>query len=129
MLRITSNMDYEQLCRNILSLHYKIRFAGICDETGEIIYGGQHPNIKNLLTKAESKRSLQQAWARWKLRNELAHKIGKCKYAMAEYENVKRITLLVDESHLLLVTTDVDVDHMKIINDILRLKERLSTLK
>jgi hypothetical protein len=41
------------------------------------------------------------------------------KYAMAEYEKIKRITFPLKENHLLLVTTEVDADHGKIIRDIL----------
>jgi hypothetical protein len=48
---------------------------------------------------------------------------------MAEYEKIKRITIPLDDMHLLLVTTDVTADHMRIINEILRLKDRLSTFK
>lgn len=122
-------MDYDQLCKHIVKMDARVRFVAICDETGEIIYIRQRDNTSNLLTEEESKRALQQAWARWKLRNEFAKKIGKGKYAMAEYEKIKRITIPLDESHLLLVTTDVEADHMHIINEILKLKERLSTLK
>ncbi|RMF28589.1 MAG: hypothetical protein D6752_07400 [Candidatus Nitrosothermus koennekii] len=122
-------MDYDQLCKYIIKMDPKVRFAVICDESGEIIYGGHRDNIDSLLTEEESKRSLQQAWARWKLRNELASKIGRGKYAMAEYEKIKRITIPLDDMHLLLVTTDVTADHMRIINEILSLKDRLSTFK
>lgn len=122
-------MDYDQLCKYIIKMDDKVRFAVICDEAGEIIHGEQRDNVSNLLTEEESRRSLQQAWARWKLRNELARKIGKGRYAMAEYEKIKRITIPLDESHLLLVTTDVSADHMHIINEILKLKERLSTFE
>ncbi len=122
-------MDYDQLCKYIIRLDHKIRFAVICDEAGDIIHGEQRDDISNLLTEEESRRSLQQAWARWKLRDELAKKIGRGRYAMAEYEKIKRITIPLDESHLLLVTTDVNTDHMHIIGEILKLKERLSTLK
>lgn len=92
---------------------------------GEIRYGGEREGVSSLLTPAETKRSLLQALARWSLRNELARKIGRGKYAMAEYEKIKRITVPLDDTHLLLVTTEVDVDHMKIINGILKLKARL----
>ena len=122
-------MDYDQLCKYILDLDPKVRFAGICDESGEIIYGGQRKGLKNLLTPEESKKSLQQAWARWALRNALASKIGKGKYAMAEYEKIKRITIPIDDSHLMLITTEPDADHMRIINEVLKLKQRLSALK
>lgn len=103
----------------------KVRFAGICDETGEIRYGGTRRGLENLLTAEETKRSLLQALARWKLRDELSGKTGKGKYAMAEYEKMKRITVPLDETHLLLVSTDVDADHAGIIDQILKLKTRL----
>jgi hypothetical protein len=38
---------------------------------------------------------------------------------MSEYEKIKRITFPLGEDHLLLVTTEVDADHNKIIRDIL----------
>ena len=46
---------------------------------------------------------------------------------MAEYEKVKRITIpLEDNSHLLLITTEVNADHDRIINKVLRLVQHLS---
>ena len=114
-------MDYGQLCKDIMNLDSKIRFAGICDETGEIRYGGQREGIKNLLSPEETKRSNLQALARWGLRNSLAPKIGKGKYAMAEYEKIKRITVPLENYHLLLITTEVDADHINIIDNALKL--------
>ncbi|MDW0164181.1 MAG: hypothetical protein WB501_09865 [Nitrososphaeraceae archaeon] len=114
-------MDYENLCKGILALDPKIRFAGVCDETGEIKYGGQRDGLANLLTAEETKRSNLQALARWGLRNSLASKVGKGKYAMAEYEKIKRITAPLDNDHLLLVTTEVDADHQNVIAKVLKL--------
>ena len=118
-------MDYDDLCNKILKSDSKVRFAGICDETGEIRYGGSRKGLRNVLTPEETKRSLLQALSRWKLRDELSAKTGKGKYAMAEYEKMKRITVPLDETHLLLVTTDVDANHARIIEEILKLKTRL----
>ena len=112
-------MDYNKLCRDILNLDPKIRYAGVCDDTGELKYGGQREGIKNLLSPEETKKSNLQALARWGLRNSLSLKIGKGKYSMAEYEKLKRITFPLEESNLLLVTTEVDADHTKIINNTL----------
>jgi hypothetical protein len=39
---------------------------------------------------------------------------------MTEYEKIKRITLLVDLDHLLLVTTEMDTEHMKVLDGILK---------
>ena len=117
-------MDYSELCKDIMNLDSKIRFAGICDETGEIRYGGQREGIKNLLSSEETKRSNLQALARWGLRNSLASKIGKGKYAMAEYEKIKRITFPLENHHLLLITTEIGADHTKIIDGVLQLLRR-----
>jgi hypothetical protein len=114
-------MDYERLCRDILNLDPKIRFAGICDETGETKYGGQREGVRNLLSPEETKKSNLQALARWGLRNTLAPKIGKGRYSMAEYEKIKRITAPLENYNLLLVTTEIEADHGRIIDNILQL--------
>ena len=114
-------MDYGKLCKGILDLDPKIRFAGVCDDTGETKFGGQREGIKNLLSPEETKRSNLQALARWALRNSLSPKVGKGKYAMAEYEKVKRITIPLDNSHLLLVTTEVNADHSRLIDQVLKM--------
>jgi len=119
-------MDYNALCKQILNFDQKIRFAGVCDETGEIKYGGQREGTTNLLSPGESQKSMLQAMGRWGLRDSLAPKIGKGKYAMAEYEKIKRITFPLDENHLLLVTTEVAADHMRIIDSVLKLKASFS---
>jgi hypothetical protein len=55
------------------------------------------------------------------LRNSLSSKVGRGKYAMAEYEKIKRITIPLDDDHLLLITTEVQADHGKIISNTLKL--------
>jgi hypothetical protein len=115
-------MDYGKLCKEILDLDPKIRFAGVCDDTGETKFGGQREGVQNLLAPEETKRSNLQTLARWALRNAPSPKVGKGRYAMAEYEKVKRITIsLEDNSHLLLVTTEVNAVHSRIIEQVLKL--------
>src|SRR3972149_9219729 len=121
---LSFKMDYTKLCKEILDLDPKIRFAGVCDESGEIKFGGQREGLDNLLTAEETKRSNLQALARWGLRNSLSSKVGKGKYAMAEYEKIKRITAPLDNDHLLLVTTEVDADHQNIIGKVLNLVQQ-----
>jgi hypothetical protein len=43
---------------------------------------------------------------------------------MAEYEKIKRITVPLEQNHLLLVTTEVNADHNKIIENILKMVGR-----
>ena len=114
-------MDYDNLCKAVIDIDSKIRFAGICDESGEIKYGGQREGVADMLSSEETRKSNLQALARWGLRNSLSSKIGRGKYAMAEYEKIKRITAPLDNDHLLLVTTEVDADHQNIIGKVLNL--------
>jgi len=55
------------------------------------------------------------------LRKSLSPKTGRGKYAMAEYEKIKRITIPLDDEHLLHITTEVDTDHAQIISNVLKL--------
>lgn len=55
-------MDFD--IKDILDLDPKIRFAGVCDDSGEIKFGGQREGVTNLLSKEETKRSNLQAIAR-----------------------------------------------------------------
>ena len=114
-------MDYAKLCKQISDLDPKIRFAGVCDDTGEIKYGGQRDGVNNILSSEETKKSNLQALARWGLRNSLSPKTGRGRYAMAEYERIKRITIPLGNDHLLLVTTEVEANHTRIIENILKL--------
>jgi hypothetical protein len=119
LILYNTNMDFDKLCKDILGLDSKVRFAGVCDDSGGIKYGGQREGITNLLSPDETRRSNLQAMARWALRSSLSSKIGKGKYAMSEYQKIKRITFPLEQNHLLLVTTEVDADHNKIIKDVL----------
>ncbi|MDH3341468.1 MAG: hypothetical protein OEL84_09345 [Nitrosopumilus sp.] len=40
---------------------------------------------------------------------------------MAEYDKIKRLTFIIDESHLLMMTTEINSDHAKIITMVLEL--------
>ena len=114
-------MDYDNLCRSILQMNSKVRFAGICDETGEIKYGGQREGVENILSSDETRKSNLQALEGWGLRKSLSPKTGRGKYAMAEYEKIKRITIPLDDEHLLFITTEVEGDHGQIISNVLKL--------
>ncbi len=101
----------------------KIRYATIFDMNGEIKYSGHRGDVTSLLTPTESKNSLQQAISAWKNRNEYADKIGKGKYVLAAYEKVKRITIPLDDDHLIYITTESDANHDNIIKKTLDLKK------
>ena len=101
----------------------KVRFATIFDTNGDILYSAHRDGVTNLLSPDENKKSLEQAVAAWKNRNEFAAKIGKGKYVLAAYEKIKRITMPLDDEHFLYITIEVDANHDKIIEKALKLKQ------
>ena len=118
-------MNYQKLYQDILSLDRNIRMVTLCDIDGKIIYSDHRPGVTNLLTPDESKRSLEMAVNAWKSRSQLAPKIGKGKYVLAEYEKIKRITMPLGDRHLVYVTTELQANHDNIISQITKLGSRL----
>ena len=114
-------MDYEKLCNDVLALDMKVRFVGVCDSTGEIKNGGLRKGLDSFLTEDEIKKSNLISLQRWRLHNTLADRIGKARYAMEEYEKVKQITMPLEDEHLLLISTEVDANHGKIIESAIKL--------
>ncbi|MGI9567658.1 MAG: DUF6659 family protein [Nitrosopumilus sp.] len=112
-------MEFEKLYLDIMKIDPTIRYAAIQDNKGEKIFGDFRENISPMLNEEELKMMHYYASQRWQTRKNIEHKIGKNKYAMAEYDKLKRITIPLDEKYLLILTTEIKTDHTKIINKIL----------
>ena len=113
-------MDYKKIYEDIMNFDPKIRLVTICNVEGKIMHSGHRQGVTNLLTPEESKKSLDLAINAWKTRSELAPKIGKGKYVLAEYEKIKRITMPLGEDHILYITTEVQADDRWIIDRVKR---------
>jgi hypothetical protein len=114
-------MDYKKIYEDIMNIDPKIRLVTICDNNGKIMHSGHRQGVTNLLTPEESKKSLDLAIKAWKTRSELAPKIGKGKYVVAEYEKIKRITMPLGD-HILYITTEVEADDRGMIDKVRRLR-------
>ena len=114
-------MDYKKIYEDIMNFDPKIRLVTICNLEGKIMHSGQRQGVTNLLTPEESKKSLDLAINAWKVRSELAPKIGKGRYVLAEYEKIKRITMPLGDEHVLYITTEVEADDRGIIDRVRRL--------
>ena len=114
-------MDPKALYDKIMSIDSQIRFATIANKEGKIEHTGHREGVVNVLTPGESKQSLQRAIDSWNARSELSEKIGEGRYVLAEYAKIKRMTIPIGKEHLIYLTTDVDADHTKIIDETLKL--------
>lgn len=125
MPSVTEKYDFKKLFEDILAIDPKIRFVTIIDFDGRLKFGGQRDGITNYLNPDFQKESIAHALEAWKLRTKFSRSIGVGKYAFAEYEKIKRITIPLDENHLIYLTTEPSVDHSYVISKILELKSML----
>ena len=114
-------LDFKKLHADVLKVDSTIRYAAIQNDTGEKVCGGFKENITPMLTDDEIKMMHYYASQRWRTRKNIEHRIGPPKYAMAEYDKIKRITFPIDEKYMLMIATEIDSDHTGIIAAILGL--------
>lgn len=112
-------MDYNQLCKDVMDLDFAIRFSMVVID-GIKRFGGYRYDVIGILDSDELTQSISYAFDRMVGRFLAEEKLGRTKYAMAEYENVKRVTFPLDQKTLLLVSMDVKSRHDKIIKLILK---------
>ena len=115
-------MNYEIFQEKAMKISPSIRYVTITDLNGRVKSSGHRKGVKNLLTAQESLKSLKTSANIWKARNQISRKIGKGKYALAEYGKIKRIVIPIGRSNLLYLTTSARADHSTIIRKATRLK-------
>ena len=111
-------MDAENAVKKVLKLSPSVRVVTICDMNGKLVFHARRKNVKNILTPTESKEALRLSARNMKNRKKVARKLGKVKYAMAEYEKVKRVVMPAGKNHLVFVTCTPSYDHNKIVRKI-----------
>jgi hypothetical protein len=112
-------LDYDTLCSLIFEIDPKIRYVAVYHKSGHQLCGGMRDGLEPLLPPEELTRSAIHTIMRWETRQLLSSFIGQGKYSMAEYEKIKRITFPMNQTALLLVSTDVTANHNIIISRVL----------
>ena len=118
---MNSFLDFDKLYADVMKIDSAIRYAVIQNNTGEKICGGFRDNINPILNDDELKMMHYYASQRWETRKNIEHKLGNTKYAMAEYDKLKRITFPINKKYMLLLTTEIDADHANVIDKVLKL--------
>jgi hypothetical protein len=111
-------MEVQKAAEKLIQLSPSVRVVTVCDMNGKVVYSARSRRVKNLLNRNESVMSLRSAARSWKVRKKLERKLGPCKFVIAEYSNVKRITMPAGRNHLLYITTTSALDHNKIVRKV-----------
>ena len=112
-------MDYKIIIENIMKLDKKIRFSVICDMYGNIVLSRHRDGLENFLTEDETKDTLQYSVEAWRIRHKHENKLGKGKFALVEYEKLRRLTIPLSHERLLLITLDNSDNDFAVIENIL----------
>ncbi len=120
---LISHNDCENFFDKVLKLDENIRYVAI--------YDGQYhaklrDGIQRYFTDEEIKSSLSEAQNRWAFRKKISLKIGAPIFAMAQYAKVNRITFPLGNEAVILVTTELDVDIDKLVDEIIEIRYPLN---
>ncbi len=97
---------YEKLLNMLMDFNDSIRFAAVCDKEGEILWQSQRNGIKNIIPLEDTKKTLKRALNAWQERSAITDKVGRGLYVIAAYEKIKRITIPLENNHLLFISVD-----------------------
>ena len=97
---------YEKLLNMLMDFNENIRFAAVCNRSGEILWNSKRNNVKNLVPLEDTKKTLQRAANAWDERSKISGLVGKGLYVIAAYEKIKRITIPLDKDHILFISVD-----------------------
>ena len=111
-------MEVSTAAERLIKLSPSVRVVTVCDRNGKPVFSAHSRRVKNVLSAKQSRDSLKLAAKAWKLRRSLAGKLGRCKYVVAEYGSVKRITMPAGRDHILYVTTTSAFDHNKVVRKV-----------
>ena len=97
---------YEKLLNMLMDFNDDIRFAAICDKNGEILWNSKRNNVKPLVPIADTKKTLLRALNAWDERSKISKLVGRGMYTIAAYEKIKRITIPLNDKHVLFISVD-----------------------
>ncbi len=111
-------MDHAQFCQEILEKNPQIRFSGILNSRGDLMVERNRDESAKLLDDGEIKMSIHYTFQRWTSIQNLAHKIGKEKTSITEFDKVTLISILLNDGNLLLLSSEPGVNYMEILSKV-----------
>lgn len=102
--------DYAKICDSILSIDPKIRFAGVINERGRLVAGGQKENVEPLESEKDDEMIFMELALRVKMRKEFDKQLGPVTFAMASRERALAISVIINDD-ILYVVSEPDTDY------------------
>jgi hypothetical protein len=115
--KMEDDTHLHDVCKRIIELDDKIRFAGIPNKFGKQIVVEYRKGLDPLLTDSESELYAIETVIRMNTRKDFESKLGKPVYSFTLYEKLKRVTIPLDSKDypILMVSFDIEANHESII--------------
>jgi hypothetical protein len=110
--------DFKSLYDYILNLDNKIRFVGVIDEMGRLVYGGMKSGVISLGHETDSVKIYMDYALINKIHSDFDTMLGKVIYSLTMREKIKILTFPMGK-HLLRISLEIQTDHEKIVKLIL----------
>jgi hypothetical protein len=115
---VRETMDYKRIYEFILGIDDKIRFVGIIDDLGRLVYGGMRPGIMSLESETESIKIYMEFALISKLHTDFDSKLGEVLYSLTVRKKIKMLSFPVTD-HIIRLSLEKDANHEKIVNSVL----------
>jgi hypothetical protein len=103
-------MNYAKICKDVLSLDPKIRFAGVINERGRLVAGGMKENVEPLENQKDDEMLFMELALRVKMRKEFDKQLGPVNFALASRERALAISFVLNND-ILYVVSEPDSDY------------------
>jgi len=123
---IMLSYNLSDLCTSLFEINEKIRFVGIINQMGKLIAGDMKKGLTSMERDDGSMRLYLGYAINNVLRRDFDNVFGKVLYTFSEREQIKLLTIPLDDN-LLLVSMDKSIDHTELIKKILAVVNKLAT--
>ena len=98
---------HEKLLNMLMDFNPLVRFTAVCSKDGEIEWSSQRDDVTNIIPIEDTKESIKRAVESWKARDEISENgTGRGMYTITAYKKIKRITIPLDDDHILFISTN-----------------------
>ncbi|MBT8251320.1 MAG: hypothetical protein KJO99_00590 [Nitrosopumilus sp.] len=118
-------VDYSDVCKKIMNLNSKIRFAGVINERGKLVAGGMKEGVEHLESQKDDEMLYMELALRIRMRKEFDKQLGQVKFALAVREKALAMSFLID-SDILYVVAEPDADFCSLPTQIMQIIGRIN---
>jgi len=108
-------MDYQKIIDTIFELNEGIRYGGLIDETGSLIFGGMRHGIDSIVDQPSEELYLTHTALRKSMRERFDDTMGKARFVYVEREKLSLLTFYLDKK-MLLITLEPNLESQNVID-------------